>query len=214
MRSPEMRATSPRAVAIVAVAAALVFGCDSTDTRSASADSVAVTSAAVTPADAFLSALRSHCDKAYEGRLIDPQPADSAMKGQRLVMHVRGCGDTVRIPFHVGENRSRTWVFTRTATGVRLKHDHRHEDGSEDRVTQYGGDSREGGTASSMAFAADSATAALIPAASTNVWTVEITPTRFVYQLRREATDRRFRVEFDLATPVPVPPAPWGSSPK
>ena len=166
------------------------------------------------PADAYLAALRSHCDKAYEGRLIDPQPADSAMAGQRLVMHVRGCGDTVRIPFHVGENRSRTWVFTRTASGVRLKHDHRHEDGSEDRVTQYGGDSREGGSATSMAFAADSLTAALIPAASTNVWTVEITPTQFVYQLRREATDRRFRVEFDLATPVPVPPVPWGASPK
>jgi hypothetical protein len=40
----------------------------------------------------------------------------------------------------VGSDRSRTWVFTKTAASVRLKQDHRHKDGSEDRVTQYGGD--------------------------------------------------------------------------
>ena len=54
------------------------------------------------------------------------------MMGQRLVMHVRDCSaDEVRIPFWVGEDHSRTWVVTRTETGLRLKHDHRHEDGSE-----------------------------------------------------------------------------------
>lgn len=171
----------------------------------------AATTAPVEPADEFLAALRKQCGRAFEGQLINPQPADSAMRGQRLIMHVRGCGDTVRIPFHVGVNHSRTWVFTRTAAGVRLKHDHRHEDGSEDAVTQYGGDARAGGTASTMAFAADSFTAALLPAARTNVWTVQITPTQYVYELRREGTDRRFRVVFDLTKPAAVPPAPWGS---
>ncbi|MBX3131788.1 MAG: hypothetical protein KF689_00205 [Gemmatimonadaceae bacterium] len=154
--------------------------------------------------------MRAHCGKAYEGRVVNPQPSDSAFASQRLVMHVRGCGDTVRVPFHVGEDRSRTWVLVRTADGVRLKHDHRHEDGSEDRVTQYGGDSRATGTAMRMEFPADSFTATLIPAARTNVWTVELTATQFVYQLRREGTERRFRVEFDLTKPVPPPPAPWG----
>lgn len=167
--------------------------------------------AAAKPApDAFLDALRAHCGKAYEGRLIDPQPTDSSFAGQRLVMHVRSCGDTVRIPFHVGDDRSRTWVLTRTADGVRLKHDHRHEDGTEDAVTQYGGDSRADGTAARMEFPVDEYTTAMIPYASTNIWTVEITPTAFIYQLRREGSDRRFRVEFDLAQPVAAPPAPWG----
>lgn len=160
--------------------------------------------------DDFLDALRAHCGKAYEGRLVNPQPVDSAIARERLVMHVRGCDDTVRVPFHVGENRSRTWVLTRTASGVRLKHDHRHEDGSEDRVTQYGGDSRAPSTAARMEFPADSFTHALIPAARTNVWTIEITPTQYVYQLRREGSDRLFRVEFDLTRPVTPPPAPWG----
>lgn len=164
--------------------------------------------------DAFLDGLRAHCGKAYEGRIVNPQPADTAFASQRLVMHVRGCGDTLRVPFHVGADRSRTWVLTRTATGLRLKHDHRHEDGSEDRVTQYGGDSRAGSTAMRMEFPADSFTAALLPAARTNVWTIELTPTQFVYQLRREGSDRRFRVEFDLTKPVPAPPAPWGFEPR
>ncbi len=168
-------------------------------------------SASVDPASDFLAVIRTHCGKAFAGQIINPQPADSAMRGQPLVMHVRGCGDTVRVPFHVGNDRSRTWVFTKTAASVRLKHDHRHEDGSEDRVTQYGGDARAGGTAQFMAFAADGFTAALLPASRTNVWTVEVTPTQFVYQLTRTGSDRRFRVEFDLTKPVAVPPAPWGS---
>lgn len=193
-----MSARLPRPV-LTLVAAFAVVGC-----RPA---------APVDPADAFLANLRAQCGHAYEGTLVDPQPVDSAIVGQRLVMHVRGCGDTVRIPFHVGENRSRTWVLVRTADGVRLKHDHRHEDASEDRVTQYGGDAVAGGTAERMEFAADAFTAELIPAASTNVWTVEITPTRFVYQLRRTSSDRRFRVEFDLTRPVETPPGPWGAPP-
>ena len=168
-------------------------------------------SAPVDPASDFLAVIRTHCGKAFAGQIINPQPADSAMRGHSLVMHVRGCGDTVRVPFHVGNDRSRTWVFTKTAASVRLKHDHRHEEGSEDRVTQYGGDARAGGTAQFMAFAADSFTAALLPASRTNVWTVEVTPTQFVYQLTRTGSDRRFRVEFDLTKPVAVPPAPWGS---
>jgi hypothetical protein len=49
------------------------------------------------------------------------------------------------------------------------------------------------------------------PAAVTNVWTMEVIPgERFAYALRREGTDRRFRVEFDLTRPVAPPPAPWG----
>lgn len=162
---------------------------------------------------AFLENLRAHCGKAYEGQLVNPQASDTAMQGERLVMHVRGCGDTVRVPFHVGDDRSRTWVFARTANGgLQLEHDHRHPDGSEDRVTQYGGLARPTGTAARMEFAADAHTATLIPAARSNVWTVEVSATQFSYQLRREGSDRRFRVDFDLTKPVTPPPAPWGAT--
>ena len=88
-------------------------------------------------ADGFFANLAALCGKAYEGRLVSDDAADAEMKGQRLVMHVRDCSaDTIRIPFHVGEDRSRTWVVTRTDAGLRLKHDHRHPDGSEETLTQ------------------------------------------------------------------------------
>ncbi len=169
---------------------------------------------AQSPQDVFWTELTSLCGSAFEGRVVESEPPDVAMSEATLTMHVRECAGTeVRVPFHVGEDRSRTWVFTRTADGLRLKHDHRHEDGSEDEVTQYGGDSPGAGTAQVQEFAADEHTASLIPAAATNVWTVEIHPgATFVYALRREGTDRRFRAEFDLSVPVPAPPPPWGSS--
>lgn len=162
--------------------------------------------------DGLWSALQSLCGQAFEGRLAEgTEPSDAEMGAQRLVMHVRSCSpEEVRVPFHVGENRSRTWVITRQGEGFRLKHDHRHEDGSEDEVTQYGGDSRRVTDPLSIDFPADAFTARMLPAAATNIWTLAIDPGKtFTYALRREATGRRFRVEFDLTRPVPPPPAPW-----
>ena len=169
------------------------------------------------PAPTFFANLGALCGKAFEGRIASPPAAaDSSFAGKRLVMHVRECSaDTIRIPFHVGDDRSRTWVVTRTATGYRLKHDHRHEDGSEDRLSQYGGDSIAPGTATRQLFPADAFTKALLvrennPAGASNVWTVEVHPGRmFAYELSRPG--RFFRVEFDLTRPVAAPPPPWGS---
>ncbi|HEX6134006.1 MAG TPA: hypothetical protein VFZ24_08580 [Longimicrobiales bacterium] len=168
---------------------------------------------AATAQDTFWLALQDLCGSAYEGTVIEAPPGDTSFAGRRLVMHVRSCtDDTVRVPLHVGADRSRTWVISRSGDALRLKHDHRHEDGAEDEITQYGGIARVAGSGTVQEFPADSFTAALIPAAATNVWTVEIVPGRtFVYALRREGTDRRFRLEFDLSSEVPLPPPPWGS---
>lgn len=168
-------------------------------------------------ADSFLSELSRLCGNAYEGRVVSTDAADAQFVNQRLVMHVRECSqDEIRIPFHVGENRSRTWVITRIATGLRLKHDHRHEDGSEDVLTQYGGDTIQGmGSAARVEFPADEFSKQLfrennIPASVENVWAMELQPHRmFAYELRRP--NRHFRVEFDLSRPVPAPPPPWGA---
>lgn len=178
--------------------------------------------------DRFFAALASHCDKAYAGRLVSGDAADAAMQGRRMVMHVRECSDTrIAVPFHIqqadGEwDRSRTWLITRTAdmdgAGLRLKHDHRHADGSHDAVTMYGGDTAADGTASAQDFPVDAESVALfqandLTASVTNVWRVEVDPAgtedaEFAYQLSR--ADRLFRVEFDLTRPVPPPAAPWG----
>jgi hypothetical protein len=168
--------------------------------------------------DSFWQALSTLCGQAFEGRVVEgTAPGDAAFAAQRLVMHVRECNaDQVRIPFHVGDNRSRTWVVTRQPEGgLRLKHDHRHADGSEDAITQYGGDTAAPSTALGLDFHADAHTARLIPAAATNIWTMAVSAdgTRFTYALRREAEGRRFRVDFDLTRPVAPPPPPWGAVP-
>ena len=164
--------------------------------------------------EAFWANLRALCGQAFEGEIVASAPAgvDDDFAGRRMVMHVRECeDDVIRIPFHVGENRSRTWILTRTADGLRLKHDHRHEDGSPDEITMYGGDTAGPGTATVQEFPADRPTAAMLPAASTNVWTIELEPgLTYAYALRREGTERRFRAVFDLTRPVDPPPAPWG----
>lgn len=170
--------------------------------------------------DAFFARLAAMCGKAYAGRVevdVPAAPGNDAFAGKPLVMHVRECGpDSVRIPFHVGDDRSRTWVVTRTATGLRLKHDHRHADGSPDAVTLYGGDTAGAGTASRQAFPVDAVSIAMfgresLAASITNTWAMEVVPgERFAYELSRPG-GRLFRVGFDLSRPVPPPPPPWGA---
>ena len=164
------------------------------------------------PGDRFWREVQPLCGKAFEGRLVEgTESSDAEIGAKRLVMHVRDCSDQeIRIPFHVGDNRSRTWVLSRTETGIRLKHDHRHEDGTEDEITQYGGESAPEQDSFMLEFPADEFTGKLIPAARTNIWTMKIDPGKvFTYALRREESGRRFRVDFDLTRTVPVPPPAW-----
>jgi len=171
----------------------------------------------VAPADEFVAQFAAHCGRAYAGRIVTNEPAadNDPFVGKTLVMHVRECeAGEIKVPFHVGDDRSRTWVLTRTVTGLRLKHDHRHEDGSDDALTMYGGDTAAPGTATRQEFPADAFSIAMferqgLTASVTNVWATEIGPGRFLYELRRP-TGRLFQVEFDLTKPVEPPPAPWG----
>ena len=174
------------------------------------------------PADAFLAAIAAHCGKAFAGTVIADEPANAgsdAFKDKPLVMHVRGCEEPakeVRIPFHVGDDHSRTWVISRTENGLRLKHDHRHADGSPDAVTMYGGDSHPPGTAQRQEFPVDAYSVAMFRRADMlasvqNTWAMEIEPDeRFIYELTRPG-GRRFQVSFDLSKPVALPPPPWGA---
>jgi hypothetical protein len=199
---------------VIGLAALLLGGCSIT----ASPD----------PQTAFMSRLGALCGKAYAGRLVSSEANDKDMAGAAMVMHVRECSaEGVRIPFHIARkngswDRSRTWVITRSATGLRLKHDHRHEDGSADKVTQYGGDTANPGTATQQAFAVDQASITMfrregLPKSVTNIWAVELAEVNapdatFTYELRRTVENARFfRVAFDLTKPITPPPPPWGA---
>jgi hypothetical protein len=147
--------------------------------------------------------LNELCGQSFEGRLVTTDPADADFAGKKLVMGPVACKPgEVSIPFAVGDNRSRTWVISRTGTGLRLKHAHLHDDGSEDKVSRYGGDTADAGTATRQEFPADEFSKLIFRAnklerSVTNIWAVEAVPGKhFAYELRRP--NRFFRVEFAL----------------
>lgn len=160
----------------------------------------------------FWQAMTQLCGNAYEGTVQAAPATDTVFKNKKLLMHVRGCNDkTIRIPFVVGDNLSRTWVFTKETDGLLLKHDHRHKDGTADSITFYGGKTSNSGTTTVQFFPADQQTTNMLPAAAGNVWWVELVPGKyFTYNLRRLGTDRLFSIRFDLSKPVAAPDAPWG----
>lgn len=162
------------------------------------------------PSEIFWNTLKSHCGKAYEGRLVLPEE-DESFGGKKLVMHVRACNaDEIKIPFYVGDDKSRTWVLTKKNGIISLKHDHRHEDGTEDAVNLYGGTASNIGKSHIQFFPADVHTQQMIPEAATNVWWITIDEKTFSYNLKRLGTDRIFKVVMDLTKPIVKPEAPWG----
>jgi hypothetical protein len=160
------------------------------------------------PQDAFLARLNALCGQRFEGQVVSTDAADADFQGKRLVMHVRDCAaDEVGIPFAVGEDHSRRWVITRTAGGLRLKHDHRDPQGEIHGYHLYGGDTAEVGTASRQQFPVDQESidqfvAGGAQVSTTNTWAVEVHPDQmFAYELSRPG-GRFFRVEFDLTRPL------------
>jgi hypothetical protein len=143
--------------------------------------------------DRFVSTLRSLCGARFEGAKTFPPDSLDSFAGKVLSAEVVGCTESeVRVPFAVGEDRSRTWIFTRLEQGLRLQHDHRHADGTPDSITMYGGMATRDGTALTQSFAADAYTAELIPEAATNVWTISLSPDSLTltYHLERHARPR------------------------
>ncbi|MEX1222430.1 MAG: hypothetical protein WEA82_10005 [Idiomarina sp.] len=162
----------------------------------------------------FLANITAYCGKAFEGEVVSDDTDDSVWQ-QRLVMHIRDCvADEVKIPLHVGEDRSRTWVISETDTGLQLQHIHLHEDGTPDATSPYGGHTNEPGTANQQAFPVDEASKTIFAAndliaSQKNTWTITfIDDNTFSYKLSRPG--RLFEVHFDLTKPVAVPPPAWG----
>lgn len=162
----------------------------------------AVTATAADTRDQFMATLQSMCGQRFEGGLtyaIDPK---NSYVGQKMSTEVICTGTEVRMPVAVGEDRSRTWIFTRTSAGLDLRHDHRHPDGTPEAVTMYGGMANDMGSALSQSFPGDAITFKLFPGSETNVWTVSFSPDRSVltYHLDRHAKPR---IEFVMKRAAP-----------
>jgi hypothetical protein len=158
---------------------------------------------AASPQDTFFANLQTLCGQTHSGRLETGDPVlDADFAANPLTLGPVACeGARIEIPFAVGEDRSRTWIVTRTQDGLRLKHRHAHGDG-EDVLSQYGGDTIAVGSQARQEFPADAFSRDLFlregraPSVD-NVWAIEITPGEaYVYELARP--NRLVRVRFDL----------------
>jgi len=169
-------------------------------------------SASDTTQNIFWEELIKLCGKAYQGVVVSSPSNDTAFTNKVLVMHVRLCeSEVIKIPFFVGSDSSRTWVFTKDTLGIVLKHDHRHRDGTHDQLTMYGGKTSNFGSAVRQIFPADQQTADMLPGAITNVWWIDLVPgEHFTYNLRRVNTERLFSIRFDLSKEINTPGKPWG----
>ncbi len=148
----------------------------------------------------FFRNMKQLCGQSFEGATQFPQDQDHPMVGKRLVIRIESCNDNeIRIPFLVGEDRSRTWILKLDEKGLLVKHDHRHADGTPDAVTMDGGWATEKGTAHRQRFPADAETRKLIPDAATNEWVIEIDQDKqeLVYYLERHKAPR-YRAVFKL----------------
>jgi hypothetical protein len=209
-----------RHAAAVLAATLLLAACTGDRAEPADRDAEAAAAAAADPQQVWWDSMQQLCGQAFAGEMVRYDPAlDAGWLDRDVIMHVRECSaDEIRIPLHVGENRSRTWVLTRTATGIRLKHDHRYPDGTEETTSQYGGHTIDRGTEHRQEFPAGEYSRELFerenhPDGVQNVWAMEIYPgERFGYRLTR--FNRDFAADFDLSNPVDAPPPPWVIAPQ
>lgn len=148
----------------------------------------------------FFEQLSKLCGKTFVGKTVYPDDPQHAFAGKKLVMNVKSCTDEeIRIPFQVGEDKSRTWILTKTPKGLLFKHDHRYPDGKSHKLTMYGGYANDQGTAHQQFFPADEETHQLVPEGKTNVWSIIIDPVanRFIYDLQRH-NKPRYQAQFDI----------------
>ena len=125
--------------------------------------------------EVFFDRIKSLCGARFEGQSVFPEDPGDGFRDQLLVAVIETCSaDEIRIPFIVGEDHSRTWILRKTNDGLQLKHDHRHEDGTADKVTLYGGTATSSGTLQTQSFPADAYTADLIPEATSNEWVLSL----------------------------------------
>jgi hypothetical protein len=155
----------------------------------------------------FLTNYEPYCGHAYRGEstlveLGDDHPLEDAS----LLMILNECSeDEVRIPFHVNNDRSRTWIVRETIRGLHLSHDHRHPDGTEYEANMYGGYADGEGSSTTQYFPADERTIRDRPAREINRWSKSFdhSAERYYYRLYLRDT-LRYEARFDLSNPLPA----------
>jgi len=155
---------------------------------------------------AFFEKLKALCGNKYQGEVVESISTDATWREAVIIMDVAECSSNrISIPLRVGENTSRTWIISRTSQHLTLKHDHRHEDGTPDEVTMYGGSSLATGTDYRQEFPADAYSKELflnngLDVSVNNTWILMFDGETFSYRLQRPG--RTFQVDFDVSEPL------------
>ncbi|TVR44265.1 MAG: hypothetical protein EA394_00355 [Bacteroidia bacterium] len=135
---------------------------------------------------AFLNNIAQLCGQTFAGSETFIAEGRESWAHKSFVMHVTLCeDDRVYVPFHLDDDHSRTWMFLVEDGRLRFRHDHRHEDGTPEEVTMYGGYADGNGTSLLQSFPADDYTCEMLPTACNAVWRVFLSDdfSTFSYQL-------------------------------
>jgi hypothetical protein len=153
---------------------------------------------------AFLGNLASLCGKSFRGKEKYSAPGRDSWANRDFVMHVTECGeDKVHIPFHLDRDKSRTWMFMIEEEGLRFRHDHRHQDGTPEEITMYGGYADGPGTAFMQKFPADEYTVELLGEDLGREWMIILSEdlSSLTYELHYSGR-LMFAAEFDLTSAI------------
>lgn len=151
---------------------------------------------------AFFDNVSTFCGETFVGASTFPDNPDHPLVDTELRTHVSQCSDDmIRIELiRDGDYWHGAWVLERRDDGLHLFHDHLGDVRTmEDLLASgdshgYGGYATDQGSDIQQFFAADEATAEMLPAAATNVWMMEIDfeNSQFIYYLERH-NEPRFR---------------------
>ena len=151
----------------------------------------------------FMDNLRDLCGNSYPGEVIQPQPAPEGFTDP-MVAHITDCGENyVNIPFHIGDNETRTWMLTQSEGALLFKHDHRNPDGTPDGLTNYGGWASDLGSEFRQSFPADPETIAMRDGLESHTWRFEFSEdlSTLSYSLYLY-DDLYFLADFDLTEAI------------
>lgn len=150
---------------------------------------------------AFFENMKTLCGKSFSGKQVYMKEGRESWEDKTMVMHVTVCDDDqIQIPFHMDQDQSRTWMFINEEGQLRFRHDHRHEDGTPEDLTLYGGYAdTERGTAFMQVFPADEYTLEIHPRSENSEWVVALKDDMgiFSYSLYSQG-ELLFEAHFDL----------------
>ena len=186
---------------ILTIVASITFSCNNQQKKSQDSSGISFQSEALSDVQkAFMNNLASLCGKSFPGKEVYSLPGRESWADKPFMMHVTICGENgIHIPFHIGEDKSRTWMFLVEENGLRFRHDHRHEDGTPEDQTLYGGFADNTGTAFMQKFPADQYTEDLLDDNISREWRIILTEdlSTFTYELHYKGA-KVFAAEFAL----------------